>query len=134
MLSIFPSLFNFSFFAPTILRLATAWVFVSDGYQKTFTKKIEWIADFESAGLKPAQQIVLVIGILELIAGLFLIVGFLTQPTALVLAIISLAYIVLKIKNPSALPHAFSFYLLLLAINLSILLTGPGALAFDWPL
>lgn len=134
MLSIFPSLFNFSFFAPTILRLATALVFISVGYQKTFTKKIEWVAHFESAGIKSAEQIILVVGILELVAGGLLLLGIFTQPAALLLAIISLAYIILKIKKPTALPNKVSFYLLLLAINLSLLLTGPGALAFDWPL
>lgn len=134
MLSIFPSLFNFSFFAPLILRLAAALVFVSGGYQKTFSRKAEWVGHFESAGIKNAQQIILIVGTLELIAGSFLIVGFLTQPAALVLTIISIAYLILKIKKPATLPHAFSFYLLLLAINLSLLLTGPGALAFDWPL
>jgi len=134
MLSIFPSLFNFSFFAPLILRLATALVFVAIGYQKTFARKTEWVAHFESAGIKSAWQIILIVGILELIAGGFLLVGFLTQAAALVLAIISLAYIILKIKKPAALPNKVSFYLLLLAINLSLLLTGPGALAFDWPL
>ncbi len=134
MLSIFPSLFNFSFFAPTIIRLAAALVFVFDGYQKTFTRKTEWINHFESAGIKSARPIILTVGILELIAGVFLLVGFLAQPAALILAIISLTYIILKIKKPSALPNKISFYLLLLAINLSLLLTGPGALAFDWPL
>ena len=134
MLSIFPFLFNFSFFGPTIIRLVAALIFVLGGYQKTFTRKTEWVAHFESAGIKSAGQIILIVGILELIAGGFLLVGFLTQAAALVLAIISLAYIILKIKKPAALPNKVSFYLLLLAINLSLLLTGPGALAFDWPL
>ena len=134
MLSLFPFLFNFSFFGPTIIRVAAALVFIFGGYQKTFTKKIEWSAHFESASIKSAGQIILIVGILELIAGGFLLVGFLTQAVALVLAIISLAYIILKIKKPSALPNKVGFYFLLLAINLSLLLTGPGALAFDLPL
>lgn len=134
MLSIFPSLFNFSFFGPTIVRLAAALVFISGGYQKTFTRKTEWAAHLESAGIKPAGQIILIIGILELVAGAFLLVGFLAQTAALTLAIISLTYIILKIKKPEALPNKNSFYLLLLAINLSLLLTGPGAFAFDLPL
>lgn len=134
MLSIFPSLFNFSFFAPTIIRLVAALVFIFDGYQKTFTRKTEWTDHFESAGIKSAKQIILAVGILELIAGIFLLVGFLVQAAALTLAIISLTYIILKIKKPAALPSKVSFYLLLLVINLSLLLTGPGALAFDLPL
>ena len=134
MLSIFPSLFNFSFFAPTILRLVAALVVGSTGYQKTFTRRAEWVAHFESAGIKSAQQIILIAGILELVGGLLLLLGIFAQPAALLLAIISLAYIILKIKKPLALPNKVSFYLLLLAINLSLLLTGPGTLAFDWPL
>ncbi|MFA6273505.1 MAG: DoxX family protein [Candidatus Paceibacterota bacterium] len=134
MLSVFPSLFNFSFFAPTILRLAVALIFVSNGYQKTFTRKAEWIEHFKSVGIKPGNQIISAVGIIELVAGTLLLVGFWAQPAALVLTIISLAYIILKINKPAALPNKVSFYLLLLAINLSLLLTGPGALAFDWPL
>ena len=87
MLSIFPSLFNFSFFGPTIIRLAAALVFIFSGYQKTFTKKIEWSAHFESASIKSAGQIILIVGILELIAGGFLLVGFLTQAAALTLTV-----------------------------------------------
>ena len=134
MLSIFPYLFNYSFFAPTIIRLATGLVFAFDGYQKTFTCKAEWATHFESVGIKSSQQIILIVGILELVGGLLLLLGIFTQPAALLLAIISLIYIILKIKQPAALPNKVSFYLLLLAINLSLLLTGPGALAFDWPL
>jgi len=99
MLSVFPSLFNFSFFAPTILRLAVALIFVSDGYQKTFTRKTEWVAHFESVGIKSARPIILTVGMIELVAASFLLVGFLAQPAALILAVVSLAYIILKIKK-----------------------------------
>ena len=109
-------------------------MFISGGYQKTFTRKTEWIDHFESVGLKPGQQTVLIVGVLELVAGSCLLVGFLIQPAVLVLATISLASVILKIKKPSALPNKVSFYILLLAINLSLLLTGPGAFAFDLPL
>lgn len=134
MLSIFPSLFNFSFFAPTIIRLAASLIFIFDGYQKTSKNKTEWIAHFESVGIKSARQIILIVGILELVGGLLLLLGIFAQPAVLLLAIISLTFIILKITKPAALPNKVSFYLLLLAINLSLLLTGPGALAFDWPL
>jgi putative oxidoreductase len=67
------------------LRLAGGSVFVVFGAGK-FVNHASELASFKSYGLPAPELFVLVIGVIELIGGVFLIVGILARPAALVLA------------------------------------------------
>jgi putative oxidoreductase len=60
-------------------------VFVVFGLGK-FVNHASELASFETYGLPAPQIFVVVIGLVELVGGLFLMAGFLTRPAALVLA------------------------------------------------
>ncbi len=133
MLNPFPHLLVFSFFAPTLLRLAVAGVFFYLAIfhlknHKTVAREIS-VIDYSVA--------LWLSGLFTLVEGavaVFLLVGFLTQIAALVGAIICLKIFFIKrgLRHISPLSHLA--YILLAIICLSLLMTGAGAFAFDVPL
>lgn len=135
MLSIFPQLFTYSEIAPLLLRLALAVIFIAHGYPKLF-KNFQGTADFfGSVGLKPAKFWAIVVGISEFFGGIFLLIGFLTQISAILMSIIMLTAIyVKKFKFKKGLTEGYEFDLILLAAALSLLFLGPGAFSIDLPL
>lgn len=133
-LSIFPSLLLFQYYAPLILRVALGVIFVDFGWAKLTTQKTEKARFFDSIKLKPGNTFVWIIALTEIVSGIFLIAGFLTQIGALVVIIISLASLYLKKKYPSSFASSFGFLFLIFIISLSLILTGPGKFALDLPL
>lgn len=112
----FPDLLIFSFFAAFLLRLALGVYVLSLGIG---TKK-------EAAQGKPIFRTIFTL------AGISLIIGLYLQISALVVAILFSA--ALFWKKTSIAPEASQKELcLLIVIALSLLLTGAGPLAFDLP-
>jgi len=112
--NLFPSLLTFSFFAPTLLRVFVSLLFMSDAKKYWKARDRWWLAD----------------GI-ALIIGVFIFVGYATQLFA-IFGIGYLAFVYLKRDRDSVfLDKNVAF--LALAIFLSLLATGAGALAFDLP-
>ena len=111
MLSVLPQLLDYSFYAPTLLRVALGAIFLIHSYPKLFEARLRFM------------------GILEFIAGVLLVIGLFTQITALVLAA-ELFIIIVWFKRGQN--WGFDFVLLVMA--LAILVLGPGAWAFDLPL
>lgn len=70
----------------------------------------------------------------EIIVGSMLILGAYTQIAALVLLLMSLEFLITRnwFDHPSIPPKIF--YLLLVAISLSLFITGAGVFAFDLPI
>lgn len=126
MLSFYPELFSYSFFAPTIIRIALSAALVSEG-----TAHIE-------SGTKggPSETAVspFVLGFLKAGAGAFLLIGFLVQPFALIMFLIALTSLLLPPFRFVKYKNTPSYYGLVAAGALSLLLLGPGAFAFDLPL
>ena len=117
MLSIFPQLFNYSYFAPFILRVALAFILLANGYSQMG----------ESGKFQKA------FGITKILGAVFFVAGFLTQPTAILVGVAVLAEILrLKIKKISIPTKGLKF--LILAIAVSLILLGPGIFALDLPL
>jgi len=98
MLSVFPWLFNYSQIAPFILRLGLGIVLIRVGYKNG------------------------IIGIVQILTAVFLFLGLLTQPAALLAMIASY-----KIKERKLM-------FLIFAVALSLILLGPGLFSFDLPL
>lgn len=132
--SLFPDLFIYGFFVPTVLRLTLGAAFISLGFFKLKNTR-QTAKYFGNIGIKPAKFSAITAGVLEFTAGLFLVIGFLVQLASLIIAVIMLLslFIVWK-KGKSALPHGYRFYFLYFIIAVSLLFLGPGAFAIDLPL
>jgi len=110
----FPTLFTFSYFAPLILRLAVAFVFFEAArraWKETNKGKVFSI----TAG----------------ILGIALALGAFTQLAA-ILGIIKIIVLSFRKTIPSV-SYKRTFAALIIAALLSLLLTGPGAIAIDLP-
>ncbi len=115
----FPFLLEYSFFAPLLLRIALGLYILSIA-----------IAGARKKGEAKNTDMILY-GTL-IVAGVSVTTGLFMQIGALVIALISLG--ALAIPHQRILPEIHrSIFPFLLAISLSLLLTGAGALAFDYP-
>lgn len=134
MLNTFPNLLTFSSLAPLILRVVLGLIFINLGYLELTSEKKRWSMFFDTVGLKPATLFIIVIGLFEIIGGLFLIAGFLTQMTALIFSIITFGEFYVEYRDETLLKRDVIFYLLIFVISLSLLLSGAGLFAIDYPL
>ncbi len=76
-------------------------------------------------------KLALPIGLLEVIGGIFLIVGILTRISAALLIIDMIGAIVL-VKLPDGFVGGYELESLLIAISVSLLLTGPGRISIEY--
>jgi putative oxidoreductase len=120
------------------LRLPLGVIFMAHGAQKLFGAfggyglegTGQWMA---SIGLEPGYLMALAAGSAEFFGGLLLIVGLLTRPTALVLAITMIvAILTVHIGNGLFMSNnGYEFGLALLAGAISLLISGGGRASFD---
>lgn len=122
MLSTFPSLLAFEGFAPLIIRVVLGVTLAWFGYQKIKGRG-------QSSGSNS-----LIYGIIEVVISVFLIIGLFTQIAALLNALILVIKLGFKVNQKAFLTNGINYYLLLLAMAISLVFTGPGFIAFDLPL
>ena len=122
MLSLFPSLLSYEQLAPFILRVVLGVTLAYFGYQKMRGKG-------GSSGSNSK-----IYGGAEILVAVFLIIGLWTQLAALLNAIILVIKLGFKIRDKAFLTGGINYYLLLLAMAVSVMLTGAGWFAFDLPL
>ena len=134
MLSIFPSLLTFGIFAPFLLRLSAGIFFFYAGYQHFGKEQEGLVGELTQKFSSFAKPISVTLAIVEIVIGLFLIAGFLTQVAALLGAIFMLKLLWFKKSCPCLARHEKTVYVLLFVICISLLLTGAGAPAVDLPL
>ena len=134
MLNPFPELLSYSLLAPFILRVILGVIFVDLGVLKFKKERARFIASFEALHLKPAKELVTLAGILDIVGGTMLILGLYTQIAALAFVILTGIEIYIESKDTKILKRDMTFYVLVLIIAVSLLLTGAGAFAFDIPL
>ena len=117
--------------AALVARVVGGGVFVAFGVGK-FTQHASEVASFEAYGLPAPDAFVYAIGVVEIVGGLLLVLGFLTRPAALALAGDMVAAIIV---SGLALGEAVSLTITVapaeLAVCLYLLWTGPGMLALD---
>ena len=104
------------------------------GILKFRGEKTRWLASFETLNIHPADLMLAIYALLQIVGGVFLIAGFWTQVAALVLAVFSGIELGIEWKAREVLKRDLVFYLLLFVISVSLLFTGAGAFAFDIPL
>ncbi len=87
----------------------------------------------ESIGLAPGYLMALTASSAELLGGILLLIGFLTRPTSLVLAITMIvAIFTVHIDNGLFMSaNGYEFALTLFAISVSLVFSGAGKLSFD---
>lgn len=120
------------------LRLIAGIIFAAHGGQKLFA----WFGGYglagtgqwmESIGLTPGYLMAMMAGSAEFFGGILLILGLLTRPTALVLAItMVVAIFSTHFSNGLFMANnGYEFALSLLAISVALMLQGGGKLAVD---
>jgi putative oxidoreductase len=120
------------------LRLIAGIIFTAHGSQKLFA----WFGGYgldgtgqwmESIGLSPGFLMAMLAGGAEFFGGLLLILGLLTRPTSIVLAITMLVAIFsVHINNGLFMTsNGYEFALSLLAITLAMVFQGAGRFSLD---
>lgn len=127
-----------SSFTSLALRLSAGTIFVAHGAQKLFGSfggyglegTGQWMA---SIGLEPGYLMALAAGSAEFFGGIALLIGLLTRPAALMLALTMLVAI-LTVHLPNGLfmdNGGYEFGLALLGISVALVFNGGGKLSLD---
>jgi len=125
-------------FAPLALRVPAGIIFMAHGAQKLFGAfggyglegTGQWMA---SIGLEPGYLMALLAGSAELFGGLAILIGLLVRPAAAALAFAMLvAIFAVHIGNGLFMSNnGYEFALSLLAMSVSLLISGGGNLSLD---
>ena len=119
MFSIFPSLLSYQMLAPLLIRLTLGAIFVYWTY-KTLKSR-------PNTNKKA-------IAVIEGVTGLLLIIGLWTQVAALIITIDLIIRLYQKSQKRALLTDGVNYYFILLILALSLMFTGAGFVAIDWPL
>lgn len=124
--------------APLALRVPVGITFIAHGAQKLFAAfggyglegTGQWMG---SIGLEPGYLMALLAGSAEFFGGILLLVGLLTRPSSLVLAITMLVAIFsVHFQNGLFMANnGYEFALALLAVTVSLVFSGGGKFSLD---
>jgi putative oxidoreductase len=113
---------------PLPIRILAGILFIAHGLPKF--EDIEGTQGFfGSVGIP--SELAIPIGLLEVIGGIFLLVGVVTRITA-ALFIIEMIGVTLIVKLSKGFVGGYELELLLMAVSISLLLTGPGRISIEW--
>jgi putative oxidoreductase len=117
-----------STFGSLPIRILAGITFIAHGLPK-FEDLAGTQGFFGSIGLPP--ELAIPIGLLEVIGGIFLLVGVVTRIAA-ALFIIDMIGAIILVKLPDGFVGGYEFELLLIAISVSLFLTGPGRISIEY--
>lgn len=117
----------------TALRVIIGIVFLAHGLQKLFMFGVEGVTGMLGGlGFPLPMVAAIVLIVVEALGGLALILGLFTRISALLLAITMLvAVVAVHLPGGFFAPEGVEFPLTLMFANITLLLTGSGALALD---
>jgi uncharacterized membrane protein YphA (DoxX/SURF4 family) len=115
MLALFPSLLSWALLAPFIIRFVLGITLIHFAFRHYKAHQRTTALGF---------------GIL----GILILIGFLTQLAATLTSIVFIVLLVHKMKRGAFMSDGVNYYLLLLGMALSLLFSGAGLYAIDWPL
>jgi putative oxidoreductase len=115
-------------YGPLPIRILAGITFLAHGLPK-FENIAGTQGFFGSVGLPP--ELALPIGLLEVIGGIFLLVDVVTRIAA-ALFIIEMIGAIFLVKLPDGFVGGYELESLLIAISVSLLLTGPGRISIEW--
>jgi uncharacterized membrane protein YphA (DoxX/SURF4 family) len=133
MLSLFPGILYLAPFSATILRFGAGICFIYIGYSLLVRRR-------ELAAIRlpiighPPVWLICVAGLITVLDGIALFVGYGTQLAAIVGMLIALKHLSLYGRWSAVRPFERSTYALLFLICLTLLISGAGPLGFDLPL
>ncbi len=130
MLNPLPSLLNYSFFIPFLLRVVVAVYFVYLAQHMIHNRKNIADTKFPIVG-NPKVWMVYTSVFIILVTAFLLFVGMKTQWAAIFAIIISLKQAVVLRNFAPLRPFSTATYILLAVICFTLLISGAGALAFD---
>lgn len=117
-----------------LMRIVVGFVFLMHGQQKLFEMGVGNVEGwFGSLGIPAPALAALVVSLVELIGGIALIVGAMTRLFGILLAVDMLVAL-LVFHRPNGFfmaSNGIELVLVLGAVSLGLVLTGPGALALD---
>src|SRR5215211_9042298 len=113
---------------PLPIRILAGILFIAHGLPK-FEDIGGTQGFFGSVGIPP--ELAVPIGLLEVIGGIFLLVGVVTRVAA-ALFIIEMIGATLLVKISKGFVEGYELELLLISIGISLLLTGPGRISIEW--
>ncbi len=122
MLSLFPTFLAYQQLSPFLIRLVLGITLAYFGYQKVMKRG-------GSSGSNSTMY-----GAVEIVIAIFLIIGLYTQLAALLNAIILVIKLAFKARDKALLTDGINYYILLLVMAISLIVTGAGWFAFDLPL
>ncbi len=137
MMNPFPTFLAFGLVAPLILRVTLGGLFVIEGYKHLTSAREPRRVLLESKLGDFAKTAVWISGGVEMLMGIFFIMGFLTPIVAILAGLGSIKVLWRKWRRSelAALePYSPMLYLLIVAISLSLLFSGAGCWAVDRPL
>lgn len=134
MLNVFPEFLTYGLLAPFILRVTLGLILISLGKLTLRGERKHWETIARFLHLVPEKIFVFFYGILQIAGGLLLIAGVWTQVIALIFTVIFLIEYSIELREEGILKQNLVFYLLLVAISISLLFSGAGFFAFDLPL
>jgi putative oxidoreductase len=117
-----------------LIRVVAGLVFFMHGQQKLFEMGVGGVGGFfDSLGVPAPQLAAVVVSVVETVGGLALIAGVLTRVASALLAV-DMVVAILLVHWPNGFfagDGGIELVLLLGAVALGLVLTGPGALALD---
>jgi putative oxidoreductase len=115
-------------YGPLSIRIVAGITFIAHGLPK-FENIAGTQGFFGSVSLPP--ELAIPIGLLEVIGGIFLLIGVVTRIAA-ALFIIEMIGAIFLVKLPDGFVGGYELESLLIAIAVSLLLTGPGRISIEW--
>ena len=118
-------------YGPLPIRVLTGIIFIAHGTPKLVN--IPGTQHFFSHALGFPPEMAVIIALLEVIGGFALLIGILTRISA-IFFIIEMIGSTLTAKLSKGFVSGYDFDLLLMAVSISLLLTGPGTPSIEWNL